>query len=161
MIRVLLPMSSAAMSASSLDYRMLGEVRVGALTLLNILHEDVRGPFPIENPVVDMWRGYELFLCSYATMLNDAWSADPRVKPDMCKPYRDHIDRHWRLAEEGSDTFGLTLPTPPPWYGREDIMESDRSELLRENYPYYSIMFPETPLDVPPAWMRLRSNVPA
>lgn len=50
----------------------------------------------------------------------------------------------------------LVSPDPtdlPTWWGRSDIVESHRSNLVRKDAGFYRLIYPNTPDDLPYVWV--------
>jgi hypothetical protein len=88
-----------------------------------------------------MWRGYELHLWRYATLICREWSNRGYKDGTRCK-LLDLLINH-------SQTIGLYAP---PWLGNRRFHESHRSNLLRKFPEHYRKFWPKLRDDLPYVW---------
>lgn len=133
-MQTFLPELSPSKIAAVLDYRRLGKQRVEVFQLLRA-NLDVSLGWR-NHPAAIMWRGFEPALADYGVAICDEWIA--RGYKDTC---RQKI---------------LDLVTPdknyPKWWGREDIILSHRSNLIRKLPEFYLPLWPDTPDDIAYVW---------
>ena len=122
-MQTFLPHQSFRDSASVLDTKRLGKQRVECLQILRALTGKSKGW--VSHPATKMWKGYELALAEYSLCIIDEWLA--RGYKDTC---RDKIFK-------GSRDRLCEIMVMPPWWGREDIHSSHRSNLLRKDPTHY------------------------
>ena len=122
--------------AQTLDYRRLGKQRVECLQIL-------RANLGISSgwrnhPASKMWLRSPAGLCAYGVAMCDEWIK--RGYKDTCRE---------KLME-------MIEPDPtdlPSWWGRVDIVESHRSNLIRKYPEFYRPKWVDTPDDLPYVWV--------
>lgn len=134
-MQTFVPYSSPLLCAMSLDRARLGKQRVEVIQILNANLGKTRGW--VNHPASRMWRGHEGALATYGVAMCDEWVR--RGYKDSC---RDKI---------------LSLATPnddfPEWWGRDDIMLSHQSNLVRKFPEHYRKLFPEVVDNLPYVWV--------
>ena len=141
-----------------LDDRRLGKQRVESLQILSVL-TGLRAPWPpgamtgpvedyvpkgwVNHPAVRMWRGHVDALVVYALAICAEWQR--RGHKDTVEPKIRAI-----AARHGLADFRTTAA--PKWWGRPELHESHRSNLLRKDEQHYRQHFPDTPADLPYHW---------
>lgn len=118
-----------------LDRQRLGKQRVEVLQILRANLGLTKGW--VNHPASKMWRGHEGALATYGLVMCEEW---------VDRGYKDTCAE--KIAE---------LITPdnnfPKWWGREDIMLSHQSNLVRKFPEYYRPFFPEVSDDLPYVWV--------
>jgi hypothetical protein len=119
-----------------LDRQRLGKQRVETLQILRANLGLTKGW--VNHPASKMWRGHEAGLCAYGIAMCDAWTA---------KGYTDSCaDKMRELVRPDANDL-------PEWWGRADIMESHRSNLVRKFPEHYRNFYPEVLDDLPYVWV--------
>lgn len=133
-MQTFVPETSAPRIAESLDYRRLGKQRVEVLQLLRANLDITLGWR--NHPAAKMWRGYESGLAHYGLAMCDEWIS--RGYKDTCK----------------EKILNIIAPNLvyPEWWGREDIIESHRSNLIRKFPEFYAPLWPGTPDNLEYIW---------
>lgn len=113
------------------------------------------------HPAVKMWRGHEYELVLYGIAMCREFRR--RGGNDQClpkfecfvggDPSRMPDDLSALRIREWVEQYGTLPETPkPPWWGREDVHRSHRSQLIQKLPEYYRPRFPNTPDDLPYIW---------
>jgi len=132
-MQTFLPYPSFKDSAACLDYKRLGNQRVEANQILNVLRKPPAKKSGWHNhPTVLMWKGYELALEEYKNCCIREW-----------------IRRGYKNTMVISDVDSFTYPV---WFGCESFHASHRSNLLRKNFEYYGRFGWVEPATLPYAW---------
>jgi len=152
-MQTFLPYPDFAQSAHCLDNKRLGKQRVECLQILKTL---AKGPTEVvqkidrrtgdtvaihrktpwyNHPAVQQWKGYELFLVSYALAVCREWKF--RGFSDTC--------------EDKINAFSVPGGRPP-WLGNEAYHASHRSNLLRKDFAHYSQFGWTEPATLPYVW---------
>lgn len=132
-----MPYADFAKSAKVLDMRRLGKQRVEVLQLLNSFYKlDYRGWK--NHPVREMWRGYGNALVKYGQVICVEW---------LSRGYKDTC--YDKITARTDITKPYILP---PWFGREDIHQSHKSNLIRKMPNYYKAIWPEVADNLEYAW---------
>lgn len=134
-MQTFLPYADFHKSAAVLDYKRLGKQRVEAIQILNAIQGKSKGW--VNHPCVKMWRGFEHALLDYADAMIQEW-----VK----QGYKNTIDVS-KLREQATGSYNL-----PWWFGKEKFHISHQSNLLRKDYAYYSVFFPDVPDNLEYYW---------
>lgn len=122
--------------AKSLDYRRLGKQRVECLQILRAnlgITDGWRN-----HPASKMWRNSPAGLCAYGVAMCAEWIA--RGYKDTC------TEKMIALIEPNAEDL-------PSWWGRTDIIESHRSNLIRKYPEFYRPRWAETPDNLPYVWV--------
>ena len=132
-MQTFLPLPSLGKSVQCLDNKRLGKQRVEAYQILKALRGDYddTGAW-VNHPATKMWRGFESALEFYKDLCIEEW---------IRRGFKNTMD--WRKDH----LFFL-----PPWFGREDICASHRSNLLRKDPKFYSQFDWKEPDDMPYVW---------
>ena len=132
-MQTFLPLPSMGESVRCLDNKRLGKQRVEAFQILKALNGDYKttGGW-VNHPATKMWRGYEDALTFYKDLCIEEW-----------------IRRGFKNTMDWSKVHSFKLP---PWFGREDIHASHRSNLLRKERDHYSQFNWKEPDDIPYVW---------
>jgi hypothetical protein len=119
-----------------LDRQRLGKQRVETLQILRANLGLTKGW--VNHPASKMWRGHEAGLCAYGIAMCDAWTA---------KGYTDSCaDKMRELVRPDANDL-------PEWWGRADIMESHRSNLVRKFPEHYRNFYPAVLDNLPYVWV--------
>lgn len=143
-MQTFLPYRDFYESAKCLDYQRLGKQRVETKQILNALLGRSKGW--TNHPATRMWRGSEVALTYYGSVMCAEWTA--RGYKDTCGAF--FVDLGEQLREQN---YSYKLPD---WYKDKDISEmvcaSHRSNLLRKRPDFYGKYgWTETP-DMPYVW---------
>jgi Pyrimidine dimer DNA glycosylase len=159
-VQSFLPYPDNARSAEVLDDRRLGKQRVECLQILSVL-TGLRAPWapgattgPVEryvpkgwtnHPAVRMWRGHVDALVAYTLEVCAEWER---------RGHRDTVAPKVRAiaARHAADSPSAGSTGHPEWWGRAELHESHRSNLLRKDEEHYRRYFPQTPADLPYHW---------
>ena len=120
--------------ASVLDRQRLGKQRVEVLQLLQANLGLTKGWR--NHPCALMWRGYEPGLAAYGLAICEEW---------VGRGYKDTCADKIRALVDPSDDL-------PHWWGREDIVISHRSNLIRKSPEHYGHLWVGVPDDLPYVW---------
>lgn len=121
--------------AAVLDRQRLGKQRVECLQILNAIADPSKGWQ--NHPATRMWREHPNGLAAYAVTIIDTWIG--YGYKDTC---RDKVT-------------ALFAPDPddmPGWWGRDDVMLSHRSNLMRKMPAHYGQFYGSVPDDLPYVW---------
>jgi len=121
-------------SASLLDRIRLGNQRLEAIWIAQILVGINANSRWKNHPAVRMWRGYESYLIWEYLVVHMVEWAKRGYKNTRCVEY---------LAELGY----LTLDKPPgpmPCWIDDNFIEAHRSNLIRKKEEFYAPLFPQT-----------------
>lgn len=118
-----------------LDRQRLGKQRVEVLQLLRANLDLTLGWR--NHPCAKMWRGHEAGLAAYGLAVCDEW---------ISRGYKDTCADKIRSLIQPRET------DLPSWWGREDIMLSHRSNLIRKFPEHYSGLWAGVPDDLPYVW---------
>lgn len=127
--------TSFADCAFILDRSRLGKQRVEVLQLLRANLGLTKGW--VNHPCAKMWRGHEAGLAAYGLAMCSEW---------ISRGYKDTCTEKIRELVE-PDPSDL-----PVWWGRDDIVRSHRSNLIRKWHDYYAPFWPDVPPDLPYVW---------
>lgn len=119
-----------------LDYKRLGKQRVETLQVIRARLGLTKGWR--NHPVTKMWEGHEAGLCAYGIAMCDEWTARGYV--DTC------ADKMRELVRPDANDL-------PEWWGRGDIVESHRSNLVRKFPEHYRNFYPEVLDNLPYVWV--------
>jgi hypothetical protein len=135
-MQTFVPENTFADIALVLDYRRLGKQRVETYQILRANLGLVKGW--VNHPASKMWRGHEAGLCAYGLAMCDAWTA---------KGYKDTCaDAMRELVRPDANDL-------PDWWGRQDIMESHRSNLVRKFPEHYRNFYPNVVDNLDYVWV--------
>lgn len=135
-MQTFVPDSTFDKCAKVLDYKRLGKQRVEVLQLLNANFGLSKGW--VNHPCAKMWRGHEAGLAAYGVTICKEWIN--RGYKDTC------IEKISALVIPDADDL-------PSWWGREDIMISHRSNLIRKDKDFYLHLWPDTPENLDYVWV--------
>ena len=121
-MQTFLPYPGFQESARVLDYKRLGNQRVEAMQILNIVSGVVPDSRWKNHPAVKMWVGYENALKEYTNAMIREW-IDRGYNNSMVLYSADRIEYPW-------------------WFGDEKFHRSHRSRLIQKNKEFYSPLFP-------------------
>lgn len=135
-MQVFVPEATFEDIAKVLDYRRLGKQRVETFQILRCNLGLVPGWY--NHPASRMWRGHEAGLSAYGVAMCTEWKR---------RGYKD---------ETMERIVALAKPDPtdlPVWWGREDVMLSHRSNLIRKDPDFYRPLWDGVPDDLPYVWL--------
>lgn len=122
--------------AECLDYRRLGKQRVETLQILNAIVGNRQHGWR-NHPATKMWVKNPSGLAAYGIAMCEEW---------IRRGYRDTC----------TEKIGRVVsPDPtdlPVWWGRDDIVLSHRSNLIRKFPAFYRPMWDGVPDDLPYVW---------
>lgn len=135
-MQVFVPETNFRDIARVLDYRRLGKQRVETFQILRANLDLTLGWK--NHPASRMWAENLAGLSAYGVAMCEEWIA---------RGYKDTtLDK----------IIALVSPDPtdlPTWWGRSDIVESHRSNLVRKDADFYRPLYPDTPDDLPYVWV--------
>lgn len=135
-MQVFVPETNFRDIARVLDYRRLGKQRVETFQILRANLDLTLGWR--NHPASRMWAENLAGLSAYGVAMCEEWIA---------RGYKDTtLDK----------IVALVSPDPtdlPTWWGRSDIVESHRSNLVRKDADFYRPLYPDTPDDLPYVWV--------
>lgn len=126
--------------AKELDYRRLGKQRVEGMQTHNQLTKG-KGGYP-HHPINAMWKGYESSLAEYTNVMINEW---------ISRGYNNTME----LIECCSNYQGILEcnHTKPEWVYSDSLHLSHKSNLLRKDYEYYSLLYgTNIPTELPYIW---------
>lgn len=139
-MQTFLPYHRFTDSAHVLDSKRLGKQRVETKQILNALLGMSKGW--TNHPATKMWRGHEVALCHYGTVMTEHWIE--RGYNDSMLPWF-HGMTEW-LLDKG-------FPQDDPWWiGDPAFHRAHQSNLLRKDPDFYGDMFISVPDDLPYVW---------
>ena len=122
--------------AKVLDYRRLGKQRVETFQILRA-NLDLTAGWK-NHPASRMWAGNLAGLSAYGVAMCEEWKA---------RGYKDTtLEKIVALVEPDASDL-------PDWWGRPDIVESHRSNLIRKAPEFYRPVWVDTPDDLPYVWV--------
>lgn len=136
-MQTFVPEDTPSRCAQVLDYRRLGKQRVEVLQLLNT-NLGLSKVGWVNHPCAKMWRGHEAGLASYGLAMCEEW---------IRRGYKDTCTEK---------ITALITPDPydlPEWWGREDIVTSHRSNLIRKYEEFYRPLWPSVPPNLEYIWV--------
>jgi len=95
----------------------------------------------VSHPCVLMWKSNKDYLCVYANA--------------VCKEWQKRGHKHVKVEffqNAISELSKSTHPAPPVWWGRKDVHDSHKSQLLSKNFNHYIQYFKEIPAGLPYIW---------
>ena len=149
-MQTFLPYSNFQESAKALDNKRLGKQRVEAWQILRTIKAGESAKGWRNHPAVNMWRGHELALCDYGLSMCTEWRA---------RGYNDNLTEQFlnssvelmkELAEHAGDIVEATIPA---WLGDDRLHLSHQSNLIRKDYEYYKLKFPNAPEGLAYFWV--------
>jgi hypothetical protein len=156
-MQTFLPFADFEQSVRALDTKRLGKQRVETLQVMRAL--TVEGYGWRHHPVAKMWTGHRASLMEYQDATCAEW--ERRGFADTCR------EKTLAVLAEPSLLMRRSLRTitgddlaayeagdrqPPPWFGRDDLHASHRSNLLRKDPEFYGALFPDTPEHLEYVW---------
>jgi hypothetical protein len=135
-MQTFVPERTFADIALVLDYKRLGKQRVEVLQILRANLGLTKGW--VNHPASKMWAGHEAGLCAYGLAMCDAWTA---------KGYKD------TCAYKMQELIRPDANDLPDWWGRTDIIESHRSNLVAKFPEHYRNFYPNVVSDLPYVWV--------
>ncbi|GAB2705442.1 MSMEG_6728 family protein [Microbacterium marinum] len=144
-MQTFVPYADFARSAAVLDDKRLGKQRVETLQVMRALTIPDYGWR--HHPAVAMWRGYRPALMVYQDAFVDEW-----VRRGFADTTRaSTLATLDEVASDGAAYRSGTVDLPP-WFGREDVHRSHRSNLLRKDADHYRAQGFTEPDDLPYVW---------
>lgn len=135
-MQTFLPYANFLASARALDRKRLGKQRVEAYQILRTLVGMNKGWG--NHPAVRMWRGYELALYNYGSVICLEWQA---------RGYKDTV-----LEKLYAVTAAVDGPiTMPAWLGNPDFHRSHQANLVAKDPEWYTPKFGALPWE-PYVW---------
>ena len=134
-MQTFMPEKTLAMRASVLDRQRLGKQRVEVLQILRANLGMTKGW--VNHPCAKMWAGHEAGLAAYGIAMCSEWIA--RGYKDTC-------------TQKISDLVSPDADDLPSWWGRDDIVVSHRSNLIRKMPEHYAELWIGVPDDLPYVW---------
>lgn len=119
-----------------LDYRRLGKQRPEVLQILNAIVMNRQHGWR-HHPATKMWMKNPAGLAAYGVAICDEW---------IRRGYRDTC-REKIMRVMSPDPLDL-----PVWWGRDDIVRSHRSNLIRKFPEHYRPFWADVPDDLPYVW---------
>ena len=133
-MQTFLPYQSYRKTFKTLDYRRLGNQRVEAKQILNVLLDRTETKGWRNHPITRMWEGYEPALQLYHNMCIEEW---------VNRGYNNNMELE-NITE---------MIVDPNWLGNKRFHSSHRANLLRKDLEYYSQFgWMENPIN-PYAWL--------
>ena len=134
-MQTFMPEKTFAECAEVLDRQRLGKQRVEVLQILRANLGMTSGW--VNHPCAKMWRGYEAGLSAYGVAMCQEW---------IKRGYKD------TCLEKISELVAPNNLDLPKWWGRDDIVDSHRSNLIRKFPEHYSGLWPAIPNNLPYVW---------
>jgi len=122
--------------AKALDYRRLGKQRVETLQIINAIVMNRQHGWR-NHPATKMWMKNPAGLAAYGIAMCEEWIR--RGYNDTCLGKIKKV-----IAPDATDL--------PRWWGREDIVRSHRSNLIRKFPDFYRPLWSNVPDDLPYVW---------
>lgn len=141
-MQTFLPDSNFSTSARVLDRARLGKQRVETMQIMQTLTRTTGGW--VNHPAVKMWRGYAWALLQYQRAICNEWTSNRGYK-DTC--LQKTIDTYNTLSGDMQNEYVY-----PPWYGRPDVHESHKSNLIRKKEDHYKTFWPNVSDDLEYVW---------
>lgn len=141
-MQTFVPYPDVVKSARVLDYMRLGKQRSETMIIWNTLTGEYerqgKKGWP-HHPAVRMWAGHEEALLHYGLEICSEWSR---------RGYEDTGTLDWFASRR---TWRKDYAYPS-WWGREDVHQSHRSQLLQKWPEYYRDRFPRERSDMGYVW---------
>lgn len=131
-MQTFVPFPSFSESARTLDRQRLGKQRVEVLQLLRAGLGITTGGWA-NHPALKMWEGHLCALAGYGMVVCDEW-----ISRGYRDTTRDRILALWAEAKRRGESVST-----PSWWGRPDVHESHRSNLVRKMPEHYQELFPD------------------
>ena len=135
-MQVFVPETTFQTIAEVLDMRRLGKQRVETLQILRANLGMTKGW--VNHPASRMWADNLAGLSAYGVAMCEEWIG--RGYKDTC------LDKIVALVNPDQNDL-------PEWWGRTDIVESHRSNLIRKHPDHYRPLYPDTRDDLPYIWV--------
>jgi hypothetical protein len=126
-MQTFLPYANFINTAYALDRRRLGKQRIETKQILLTLTGESEGWK--NHPAVKMWKGYEMSLAFYGSIICIAWKSYG-YKDNQLQWFKDtyiYVGRRFKKRLEH-----------PPWLGDQRVHSSHRAALLHKDYEHYS-----------------------
>lgn len=144
-MQTFVPFDDLARGMAALDTKRLGKQRVETLQVMRALTIPDYGWR--HHPAVKMWRGHRAALMVYQDLTVDEW-----VRRGFADTTRaSTLATLDEIPEDGAEYRSGTVRMPP-WFGREDVHRSHRSNLLRKDLEFYRAQGFDDPDDLPYVW---------
>jgi hypothetical protein len=95
------------------------------------------------HPATKMWAGHRIALVHYTRAFNEEWSR---------RRGKNHGGYLNLLSLFDSMSIGLSERSLPDWWGRPDVHDSHKSNLLRKLPEHYQKFWPSMRSDLPYVW---------
>lgn len=142
-MQTFVPLADFHRSAKAMDLKRLGKQIIESQQIFKALSIPEYGWK--NHPATKMWDGHRLALVKYTKCFNQEWF----------KRRGSHHGGYLNLLsivtemEIDYEEFEM-----PEWWGREDVHESHKSNLIRKMPEHYGPMWPDVPDDLPYVWPR-------
>jgi hypothetical protein len=140
-VQTFVPELTFAQIARRLDSRRLGRQRVEVLQILNGIVMNRQHGWK-GHPVTKMWMKNPAGLAAYGVAICDEW-----IRRGYQDAFRDRGIREKIVRVMSPDQSDL-----PVWWGRDDIVLSHRSNLIRKFPEHYRPFWEGVPDDLPYVW---------
>ena len=153
-MQTFLPYPDFQESARALDNKRLGKQRVEAWQILRTISAGESAKGWRNHPAVNMWRGNEIALCAYGIAMCNEWIM--RGFTDNLKGEFVEMMLNYEPITDWSQPVGvedIQNQYAPSWLGDERIHLSHQSNLIRKDYEYYKLKFPNAPEGLAYFWI--------
>lgn len=127
-----------------LDLKRLGKQIIEAGQILRALHDPEYGWQ--SHPAVNMWRGHERALLTYADACQHVW-LERRPHNNAHQAYANLVE--WLRERGHGHRPSRSMSVPPAWWGLREVHNSHRAVLMRKDPDWYTPLFSDHTTDVP------------
>jgi hypothetical protein len=140
-VQTFCPVDSFSESASVLDNSRLGKQIIESQQIFKSLSIPSYGWK--SHPATKMWRGHRGALLKYTEQFNNEW---------RMRRGKDHGGWLNLLKISEGFTLGPEEFSLPRWWGRADVHDSHKSNLIRKLPEHYRAFWPDLRDDMPYVW---------
>lgn len=151
-MQTFLPYPNFEASAFVLDNKRLGKQRVEAWQILRTIRAGDSAKGWKNHPAVNMWRGHEIALCAYGIAMCNEWikrGFTDNLKAEFVKAMLEYEP----VIFVGAGVIDIQKLYNPSWVGDERLHLSHQSNLIRKDYEYYKLQFPNAPEGLAYFWV--------
>lgn len=135
------PIDDFAESAAVIDDKRLGKQIIESQQIFKSLTIPEYGWK--SHPATKMWRGHRIALVHYTRAFNEEWHR---------RRGRHHGGYLNLLALFDAASIDPSERSLPAWWGRQDVHDSHKSNLLRKLPEHYRKFWPSMEDDIPYVW---------
>jgi len=142
-MQTFVPLADFNESAKVMDLKRLGKQIIEAQQIFKALSLPEYGWK--NHPATRMWEGHRLALLKYTKAFNNEWFQRRGA----------HHGAYLNLLSIANDVdVPLEEFSVPEWWGRQDVHDSHKSNLVRKLPEHYRQFWPQVSEDIPYVWPR-------